>query len=55
MFLEELLILIAIAVALIMYRNYQGQNVGKYIPLALIRQLPLLHIPSKWFVIKQKS
>ena len=31
MFLEELLILIAIAVALIMYRNYQGQNVGKYI------------------------
>ncbi len=31
MFLEELLILIAIAAALVMYRNYQGQNVGKYI------------------------
>ena len=31
MYLEELLIIIAIAVAVVMYRNYQGQNVGKYI------------------------
>lgn len=31
MYLEELLIIIAIAVAIVMYRNYQGQNVGKYI------------------------
>ena len=31
MYLEELLIIIVIAVAVVMYRNYQGQNVGKYI------------------------
>ena len=31
MYLEELLIIIIIAVAVVMYRNYQGQNVGKYI------------------------
>ena len=31
MYLEELLIIMAIAVAVVMYRNYQGQNVGKYI------------------------
>ena len=31
MYLEELLIIIVIAVAVVLYRNYQGQNVGKYI------------------------
>ena len=31
MYIEELLIIIIIAVAVVMYRNYQGQNVGKYI------------------------
>ena len=31
MYLEEFVIIIIIAVAVVMYRNYQGQNVGKYI------------------------
>ena len=31
MYIEELLILAFIAIAIILYRNYKGQNVGKYI------------------------
>lgn len=31
MFLEELIIIIVLVVGIFLYRNYQGQNVGKYI------------------------
>ena len=31
MYLEELLIIIVIIVGIFLYRNYKGQNVGKFI------------------------
>ena len=31
MYIEELAIIVVIIAGIVMYRNYQGQNVGKYI------------------------
>ncbi len=54
MFLEELIIIIVLVVGIFLYRNYQGQNVGKYITNQA-QQLYDRFAPYSFKVVRDKT
>ena len=54
MYIEELLILIVIAFAILAYRNYKGQNVGKFITVQ-VQQMYDRFAPYSFKVVREKT
>ena len=54
MYLEELLIIIVIMVGVFLYRNYKGQNVGKYIT-EQIETIYEKYAPFSFKVVREKA
>jgi len=54
MYLEELLIIIVIMVGIFLYRNYKGQNVGKYIT-EQIETIYEKYAPFSFKVVREKA
>lgn len=54
MYLEELIIIIVLVVGIFLYRNYQGQNVGKYITNQA-QQLYDRFAPYSFKVVREKT
>ena len=54
MYIEELLILIVIAVGIVGYRNYQGQNIGKFITVQ-VQQMYDRFAPYSFKVVREKT
>lgn len=54
MYIEELLIIIVIAFAILAYRNYKGQNVGKFITVQ-VQQMYDRFAPYSFKVVREKT
>ena len=54
MYIEELLILIVIAFAILAYRNYKGQNVGKFITVQ-VQQMYDRFAPYSFKIVREKT
>ena len=54
MYFEELLIIIVIVVGIFLYRNYKGQNVGKYIT-SQVQQMYDKFAPYSFKVVREKT
>ena len=54
MYIEELAIIVVIIVGIVMYRNYQGQNVGKYI-FGQVQTVYNKFAPYSFQVVREKT
>ena len=54
MYIEELLILIVIAVGIVGYRNYKGQNLGKFVTVQ-VQQMYDRFAPYSFKVVREKT
>lgn len=54
MYIEELLILIVITLAIVAYRNYKGQNIGKFITVQ-VQQMYDRFAPYSFKVVREKT
>ncbi len=54
MYIEELIIIIVIALAVVAYRNYKGQNIGKYITVQ-VQQMYDRFAPYSYKVVREKT
>ena len=54
MYLEELLIIIVIIVGVFLYRNYKGQNVGKFIT-EQVQTVYDKYAPFSFKVVREKE
>ena len=54
MYLEELLIIIVIIVGVFLYRNYKGQNVGKFIT-EQVQTIYDKYAPFSFKVVREKA
>ena len=54
MYIEELLIILVIALGVLAYRNYQGQNIGKFITVQ-VQQMYDRFAPYSFKVVREKT
>ena len=54
MFFEELIIIIVIVVGIFLYRNYQGQNVGKFIT-SQVQEMYDRFAPYSFKTVREKT
>ena len=54
MYIEELIFLIVLVVVITLYRNYKGQNVGKFIT-SQVQQMYDRFAPYSFKVVREKT
>ena len=54
MYIEELAIIVVIIAGIVMYRNYQGQNVGKYV-FGQVQTIYNKFAPYSFQVVREKT